>query len=195
MRQRWVFFVLTILILAGQPVAGQQAEADLLIVPGERVSAVTLGMSINQTRAAINTMLWLWSSLSESSDPCLPALGPRPPDERCVVHRWDEPRRRLILFIFFVGPPDNERAVLIWAVGSSVYQTAEGIGNRILATEATRAYGPPTYVGRNLTYIPGRQLILPSDNAVWHSWTGKGIAVVVVREDGTVLATAVFRAQ
>lgn len=187
MRQWWVFIALAVVTLTAWPVTGQTV-ADQLIVPGERVSALTLGLPMNQ---GIATAITVFGGGLLEARPCRSAPE-RPPDEQCVIRTRDVGGR--VISFTFVGLPGDERLVLIWFVGFPEYRTAEGFRVRMPAADIARGYGSPTYTGNSLTYAPGRQFDTP-EGYVWHWWTSRGIAAIVSRASGTVIAIAVLRAQ
>ncbi len=193
MRQWWIFIALAIVILAGRPVAGQ-AVADQLIVPGERVSAVALGMPMSQgIAAALETfrgspIAASGGSVPTTFRPCQPARA----DEVCIVRGWRTPDGGVVLLTFVGSTQDSAQLAMILLIGAPMYRTAEGIANRVPLTDITRAYGPPTYVGPRLPYAPGRVIELP--DRIWQWWADKGLAVTGGGGD-TVLTLVVLRPQ
>lgn len=194
MRQWGVFTALVGVALAAWPVTGQTV-ADRLIVPGERVAAVALGMPLNQGIAA--AIATFGGSLIDASGGSVPSLflgcQPERAGEVCIMRAWRTANGGTVILTFLGSSQDSAHLAMILLLNMPEYRTAEGIATRVLAADVARAYGPPAYIGPRLPYAPGRAVDQSGSRFVWHWWANRGLAVAV--GSGPVLAIAVLRAQ
>lgn len=170
---------------APAPTLGRsQPSFDDRIVPGDRISGIALGMSLNAASAAAITTFGGVAGIAEDCTS---------PQERgrglsCRIRGWLGEGQRLASWITLVGPPGQETVGVV-ATSLVRHRTDDGLGRGSTLEDFVRAFGEP----RRGTVIEGsRTRTFSRDGSPVAFWPRYGIGVFYNPQNGLVWAIAVF---
>lgn len=162
------------------------AQADSLIVPGQRIATVAVGMSTNE---AIAAGIIAFGGSPEAASDCTHGRD-REAGIRCIYRRWREPGD-VIHALMLRGVPGQERVLAI-STRRVAHRTAEGLGVGTPFAEVVKLYGTPQTASR-LPVGYGYELAprdWENEGAAW--WPGRGLGIVYLLRSGPVVAVVVF---
>ncbi len=157
---------------------------DNLIVPGERVSGIALGMTLNEASAvAINT----FGGIATIAEDCT-TQSERNRGFYCHVRGWRGEADRLAAWIILIGPPGEETVSLITTSLSS-HKTKEGLGPGAALVDFVKVYGEPIKGSR---IQAKRSFAFARDGSPAAYWPAAHIGVFYDAPSGRVWNVAVF---
>ncbi|MDQ7828583.1 MAG: trypsin-like peptidase domain-containing protein [Armatimonadota bacterium] len=157
---------------------------DDLVVPGERISGIALGMTLNEASAAAITTFGGTASIAEDCTS---------PEERtrgtsCRIRAWRGAGDAFAAWMILVGPPGQETVALI-ASTLSRHRTEEGLRRGMRLAEFVRVLGEPRIGPR----VQGsRTFASARDGSPAAYWPREGIGVFFDPRTEVVWALVVF---
>lgn len=185
MRKIWIVFAFAMIVSVP---ATAQPPADNLIVPGERISGVVLGMGLNEGIATAITVFG--GSLSNAHD-CTRAED-RDKDFRCIIRQWSSPED-LITVVAFLGPKGQEKVAAV-ATSRKNHKTEQGLTygtplSSFVGTYGEPQTGPKVPIGSNYHLFNTGESVKFFD---WAWWSSKGLAVDYAKDKRDARVIAVF---
>ncbi len=165
-------------------IARSQPAFDNRIVPGDRISGIALGMSLNAaSAAAIST----FGGVANIAQDCTTS------EERdrgvfCRIRGWQGEGGRLAAWMILVGPPGQETVSLV-ATTMPTHRTTDGLGRGMALADFIKVYGEPQR-GRSIQGT--RASAFATDGSPAAFWPRDGIGVFYGVSDGLVWVVVVF---
>jgi len=169
-------------------IGSASAQIDNSIVPGERISGIHLGSSINE---GISTAIQAFGGAPTRATQCTNEED-RKAGYQCISRIWDGPDD-LLTFLAFIGPPGQERTIAV-ATSRKEHKTVDGLGWSSSLADFTRVFGEPQR-GPKVPVGYGHDFHFTSNSAEffnWAWWPALGLAVVYAKNHQDVRVTAIF---
>ncbi len=166
------------------PAIRSRPRFDDRIVPGDRISGIGLGMSLNLASAAAITTFGGVAGIAED---CTTQVE-RTQGFSCHIRGWRGEGQRLAAWMILIGPPGEESVALV-ATSLIAHRSSDGLGRGSTLSDFIRVFGEP----KRGSLIEGtRARAFARDGSPAAFWPGRGIGVFYDESSGFVWAVAVF---
>lgn len=191
--------LLALFVLATVAPTFAQVSRDNLIVPGERISGVALGMDLNSGVAA-GIASFPTPRIPSSGGPALAQTDCTHPEDRdkdiwCTRYQWNYPENRMTSVVFW-GPLGDQKVIVI-ATSRKDHKTHHGFGDGTSLASFVQAFGD-AQTGSEVPLVSGYRLMFTGESErifEWAWWPTRGLAVTYTKDTRVSRLVAIFTPQ